>query len=92
VLKAILFAALAACGVPSTTATAESEQPTEFEPPEPVVKPIDGHFCCQSVDPKTKSGEGCTAFSGSVEVINQCAEYLYCSGDHAKHDGKTYCL
>jgi hypothetical protein len=52
--NAIVFAALAACGVSSTPATTEppAEQPDEFEPTEPIVKPIESHWCCQSVDPQ----------------------------------------
>jgi hypothetical protein len=123
-LRSIIFASLAGCGVQPTTATgappepdnaarvaavrhqldqalreqmqeqmrATAEQPDEYEPVEQEVKPIDSHWCCQDVDHKTKSGTGCTAISGSLELINACAEYLYCSGDAAKDDGKTYCL
>jgi hypothetical protein len=80
VTKSLLAIMLAACGA----------EPDEFEPTEPAVKPIDQHFCCQSVDPKTKTGEGCeTIGSGKIDL---CAEVLYCSGDWAKHDGKVYCL
>jgi hypothetical protein len=90
-IKPLILAVIAACGVPSTSATTDppAEQPDK-KPPD--AKPKDSHWCCQSVDPKAKSGEGCTAMSGSLELINACAEYLYCSGDAAKHDGKTYCL
>jgi hypothetical protein len=87
-----VFAALAACGVQSNPATVPPEQPIEVEPADPDVELIYSHWCCKSVDPRAKSGEGCTAISGSLELINACAEYLYCSGDAAKHDGKTYCL
>jgi hypothetical protein len=92
VLKAILFAALAACGVPSTPATAEPppEQPDKLHPPGEV-KPIDQHFCCQSVDPKTESGEGCTAISDSLELINTCGKVLHCEGNWTKDDGKVSC-
>ena len=92
-IKAIVFAALAACGVQPTPATADppAEQPGEFEPTEPVVKPTDSHWCCQSVDFKTMSGEGCNAFSGSIELINACAKYLYCEGNAVKDDGKVKC-
>jgi hypothetical protein len=93
--KPLILAIVAACGLtagaPSNQATTEppADQP-DYQPPE--MKPKDSHWCCQSVDLKTKSGEDCTAMSGSLELINACAEYLYCSGDAAKHDGKTYCL
>jgi hypothetical protein len=90
VLKAILFAALAACGVPSTPATVDP--PDDFKPAEPDVKPIDSHWCCQSVDPKTKSGEGCNMISSTIEVVDACAQYLNCSGGATKQDGKVTCL
>jgi hypothetical protein len=91
--KPLLALILAACGVSSTpsSATAEppAEQPDEFDPTDPGPQE-DQHFCCQSVDPKTKSGEGClTIGKGQVD---QCPELLYCAGTYAKHDGKTYCL
>jgi hypothetical protein len=88
-IKPLILAVIAACSIPSTSATTEppAEQP-EKKPPE--MKPKDQHFCCQSVDPKTKTGEGCeTIGSGKIDL---CAEVLYCSGDWAKHDGKVYCL
>jgi hypothetical protein len=92
--KALLFTVIAACGVSSSTpATAEpppSEQPGDFAPP-PEPPPKDSHWCCQSVDPKTKSGDGCTGISGSLELINACAEYLNCSGGAVKSNGKVTC-
>jgi hypothetical protein len=97
-VRPIVLALVAACGVtagaatpsPATAEPPPSEEPDEFEPP--VVKPKESHWCCQSVDPKTKSGEGCSAFSGSIEVINNCAEYLHCPGGATKHDGKVTCM
>jgi hypothetical protein len=91
--KPLLALILAACGLSSTptSATAEppAEQPDDLDPTEPGHQE-DQHFCCQSVDPKTKTGEGCeTIGSGKIDL---CAEVLYCSGDWAKHDGKVYCL
>ncbi len=90
-LETILLAALAACGVQPTPATTEppAEQPDEFEPGG--VKPADQHFCCQSVDLKTLTGEGCTAISTSLELINTCANVLYCEGNWGKQDGKVVC-
>lgn len=91
--KPLLALILAACGVSSTSATADppAEEPGEFEPTEPAIKPTDSHWCCQSVDFKTMSGEGCNAFSGSIELINACAKYLYCEGNAVKDDGKVQC-
>jgi hypothetical protein len=87
--KSLILAALAACGVPSNPATTEpppTEQPDK-QPPEEKQK--DQHFCCQSVDPKTMSGEGC--FTIGKGQVDQCPELLYCAGSYAKHDGKVYC-
>ena len=59
-IKAIMLAALAACGVqptPATNADPPAEQPDV--PPESEIKPLDQHFCCQSVDHKSLSGDGC---------------------------------
>jgi hypothetical protein len=89
--KPLLAIILTTCGVSSTPAAADppAEQPDEYEPTEPAVKPMDQHFCWQSVDPKTMSGEGClTIGKGQVD---QCPELLYCAGSYAKHDGKVYC-
>jgi hypothetical protein len=90
-IKAIVFAALAACGVQPTPAVEPPDEPNEYEPTEPAVKPIESHWCCKSVDPKTMSGQDCTAFSGSIEIINTCAQYLHCSGGATKKDGNVQC-
>lgn len=92
--KPLLALILATCGgVSSTPATAEppAEQPDD-KPPGEVSKPIEQHFCCQSVDPKTKSGEGCAAISDSLELVNTCSKVLHCQGDWTKDDGKVTCL
>lgn len=82
--KTILFALLATCGVPSTPVTA----PDEKQPPEEDAQE-DQHFCCQSVDLKTMTGEGCqTMGAGQIDL---CANVLYCSGNWAKADGKVAC-
>ena len=88
-LEIIMLAALAACGVLPTSAT--NEPPDEYEPAEPV-KPLDQHFCCQSVDPKTLTGGGCTAISDSLELINACTYLLYCPGAYTKDNGKVTCV
>jgi hypothetical protein len=49
----------------------------------------DQHFCCHSVDPKTKSGEGCNTIGPNQ--IDACAEVLVCPGFWAKHDRTIYC-
>jgi hypothetical protein len=94
ITKSLLAFILAACGVSSTatSATAEppAEQPDKLPPDE--VKPVDQHWCCQSVDYKTKTGDGCDPISGSLETIAACNKVLYCSGDWTKDDGKVHCL
>jgi hypothetical protein len=94
-LRTIIIAALAACGVSPTQNPAAADPPVapdDKELPDGEIIPIESHWCCQSVDPKTASGEGCTSISGTPEVINACAEYLNCSGSAAKHDGKVTCI
>lgn len=89
--KSLLALIIAACGVTSTPATAEppAEEPDKLPPGE--VEPADQHFCCQSVDLKTLTGEGCTAISSSLELINTCTNVLYCEGNWGKQDGKVVC-
>ena len=84
--KTILFAVLAACGVPSTPAIAPDE-PDKLPPEEPEVK--DQHFCCQSVDPKTFTGEGCQLIT--EQQVALCNKILYCEGNWVKDDGKVTC-
>lgn len=87
--KPLLALILAACGVSSTPTTAEppAEQPDKLPPSE--VKPTDQHFCCQKVDHKTMSGEGCqTMGAGQIDL---CANVLYCEGNWAKEEGKVWC-
>ena len=78
--------------VAETLPTPTAEPPDEFEPTEPTIKPAESHWCCQSVDPKAKSGEGCNHISGSSEVINACAKYLNCPSGATKDDGKVTCI
>src|SRR5262245_35108894 len=54
--KIILSAFLAACGVQSSTEEPPAEQPDK--PPDD--SQMDQHFCCQSVDHKSFSGNGCS--------------------------------
>jgi hypothetical protein len=82
--KTILFAVLAACGVPSTPTTA----PAEKQPPEEDVQE-DQHFCCQSVNPKTFTGEGCSLIT--VQQVALCNKILYCEGNWVKDDDKVTC-
>jgi hypothetical protein len=88
-LKAILFAVLAACGVPSTQAVAEPppEQPDKKPPGE--VEPVGQHFCCVDVDEKTFSGEGCVLIS--EQQVALCENLLYCDKKYVKKDGTVTC-
>jgi hypothetical protein len=89
VIKAIVFAALAACGVsPTPAAEPPAEQPGEFEPGG--VKPVDQHWCCASVDFKTLSGDGCWTIGAGQ--IDQCPKVLYCPGAWVKDEGKVQCV
>lgn len=84
--KTIVLAILTACGVSSPDATGEPVQPPNVD------KPVEEqHFCCQSVDHKNKTGDGCTAISGTLEVINSCNKVLYCPGFWTKDDGVVTC-
>ena len=88
-IKAIVFAALTACGINPSPSTVEPPAKQPDAPSEEPIKPMDQHFCCQSVDPKNKTGDGCNTIAPTQ--IDQCAEVLYCPGFWAKHDGKVYC-
>jgi hypothetical protein len=92
ITKALLALILAACGVPSTPTTSEppAEEPDK-KPPNGEVKPIDQHWCCDSVDHKNKSGDGCDPISGSLETIAACSEVLYCPGFWTKSKGTVRC-
>lgn len=85
--KPLLAILLAACGVNSSTEASAS--PAEQPDGQP---PVDEgqYFCCDSVDLKTKSGEGCvTLAAGQIDL---CPDVLYCSGDWGKTNNKTQCL
>jgi hypothetical protein len=83
--KPIFLAIVAACGIQSNSVVTPDE-PVKRTPDE---VQEDQHFCCQSVDPKTWTGEGCGAIS--KENINSCDKVLYCPGKWAKDDGKVTC-
>jgi hypothetical protein len=89
ITKPLLLAFLAACGVPFDTATIESppvEQPDKQRPDD---EQMDQHFCCQTVDPKNLTGDGCTTIEPGQ--INACSEVLYCEGNWTKHNDKVTC-
>lgn len=88
-IKAIVFAALAACGLQPTPATADPPTEQPDAPSEDPIKPMDQHWCCASVDFKTLSGEGCwTIGAGQTD---QCPKVLYCPGAWVKDEGKVQC-
>jgi hypothetical protein len=63
-----------------------SEQPDKKPPDD---DQMDQHFCCQSVDLKNFSGEGCqTIGQGQIDL---CTRVLYCPGKWAKDEGKVVC-
>jgi hypothetical protein len=88
--KPLLAIVLAACGVPSNTASAPPDPPADQDKP-PEVRQEEQHWCCQSVDHKGKTGDGCSAISGTLEVINSCANVLYCPGFWTKENGNVVC-
>jgi hypothetical protein len=85
--KAILLALLAACGAHTNSATAPDEQP--IEPPEQDLKE-NVYFCCNNVDHKTKTGDGCVTV-GEKE-IDRCSTVLVCSDGLTKKDGVVTCF
>lgn len=84
--KILLFAFIAACGG-QTNSASNPDEPGKAPPEQPVVE--DQHFCCQSVDPKTKTGDGCVTIAQTQ--IDRCAKVLYCPGFWAKDDGTVTC-
>jgi hypothetical protein len=85
--KLVRLAVLAACGVQAKQATAPGEP--DDRPPGDAVEEGQ-HFCCDSVDLKSKSGEGCvTLAAGQIDL---CPDVLYCSGDWGKTGNTTKCL
>ena len=86
--KPLLLAFLAACGIHSSTATTEppAEQPDK-PPPGPQVE--DQHFCCQAVNQKNLTGDGCITIGPNQ--IDACDKVLYCEGNWSKDDGHVVC-
>jgi len=88
--KIILFAVLAACGIPSTPAATEPPAEQPDKPPEGPQEPTGQHFCCLEIDQKTATGEGCVLIS--EQQVALCDTILYCDGKWSKVDGKVVCL
>lgn len=91
--KPLLIALLAACGVTAgahanTEAAAPPIDEPDKAPPQPP-KPKDQHFCCEDVDLKNFTGEGCQLITELQVAL--CDTVLYCEGNWAKKDGKVAC-
>ncbi|WP_106088398.1 hypothetical protein [Enhygromyxa salina] len=82
--KTILFALLAACGVNSDITP---DAPEDIEAPEDDL--VEQLFCCESVDPKTASGEGCKILP--KEHILLCQTILACGDVWTLDNGKATC-
>jgi hypothetical protein len=86
-LKPVLLALLAACGVHSGSESAPDEQP--LAPPDVDDAQEDQHFCCKSVNVKNWTGEDCVTIP--KESIDFCNAVLYCPGKWGKSDGIVTC-
>jgi hypothetical protein len=49
----------------------------------------DQHFCCQEIDLKSFTGDGCVLIDKTAAIL--CDKLLYCPGKYAKDDGKVAC-
>jgi hypothetical protein len=67
---------------------AAPDHPTDKQPPQED-HPMDQHFCCQSVDHKTFSGNGCQLITELQVAL--CNKVLYCEGNWVKDDDKVFC-
>ncbi len=86
--KIIMFAAIAACGVSSTPATAEP--PPDYRPPSKPPQEEDAYFCCDSVNPQGKgSGEGCEQILHTQ--VAGCSKVLHCTKGYTNDEGKVHC-
>lgn len=69
-LEPIILALLASFGL---------QDPDDKPIDAPTTKEEDQHFCCKSVDAKTRTGDGC--IMASKEDVKLCnANILYCPG------------
>jgi hypothetical protein len=66
-----------------------ASNPDEPDKPHDEPKVKDQHFCCQSVDSKTFTGEGCSLIT--EQQVALCNKILYCEGNWVKDDGKVTC-
>ncbi|PRP97295.1 hypothetical protein [Enhygromyxa salina] len=86
--KAILFTILAAaCGVQSSPAPSAAPEEPDIRPPED--DQDDQLFCCETVDLKAMTGEGCKFLP--KEQILLCQTILACGDVWALDNGKAAC-
>jgi hypothetical protein len=81
-IKPVLVALLAACGVHSNP-----DSPTEIGPPDDITEGT--YFCCHDVDPVKATGDGCVTIS--EKQVDHCSTVLYCGGTFTKEDGTVRC-
>jgi hypothetical protein len=103
----VSLAANAACrSADAPASTAPSPAPASVLSPAPIfapppnAKPVEPptsdepqHFCCDEVGEGKKGkggGTNCTAIN--KELINQCTELLFCSGNYYRKKGDVTCL
>jgi len=89
-LKPLLLTLLAACGVePPTESPATASPDLTIEAPED--EPPEQLFCCQSVNPRTWSGDGCAMVA--TEHVALCGTaILFCHASWTLSDGTATCL
>ena len=88
--KPVILALLAACSVHVTT-DATGYPPEQPDKPLPSPPEEDDYlFCCQDVDHKSKSGDGCLTIA--EKQIDSCSTVLACTEGFSKKDGKVTCF
>jgi hypothetical protein len=90
--KPLLFALLAACGIPSTATTEQPEPPAEnpVVPPAPPPQEGESYWCCDSVSGQgTGSGNGCEQILQEHVIL--CDKVLHCTKGYSNDDGHVTC-
>jgi hypothetical protein len=90
--KPLLLVILAVCAAPSGAAADPNpvSSPNEKAPPVEPHQQRETHWCCDSVNSKEGSGEGCDEIHVTHVVL--CEKVLHCSSDYTYDDGKVTCL
>jgi hypothetical protein len=96
--KALLFTILGACGVATGAVSSPDEReslplgasPGEDAQPPPPPQKRETQWCCDSVNPSQKSGDGCGEIL--VTQVAGCSKVLHCSGDYTYDEGKVHCI